>query len=92
MELNLPDLDRPDHRQHAVAGMAVGGLSLALIDAFDLNSPLPVRIIVPIAAATLVGLVKEVRDDAGHGHAESGDLLATAAGGAVLSVAWSVRF
>lgn len=94
MDFSLPDYHRTDHQQHAVAGMAVGGLSLALVDAMAPNASLPVKIIVPIAAACLVGLAKEISDDRNQDRhtADYGDWMATTAGGAVIGLTLSVRF
>lgn len=79
MELNMPDLDRLDHRQHAAAGAAAGGLSLGALYAWDPGADLPTRIVFPIAVALAMGLAKEAYDytQPDSHYCELGDALAT---------------
>lgn len=86
MELNLPDFERQDHRDHAVYGLALAGVAHVLHERFNPDAELPARIIIPIAVAFLAGAAKEVIDNQGGGHCELGDALATGAGGLVLAI------
>ena len=96
METTLPDpITRLDHRQHLAAGGLVGASALGLLLAYDPDAKLPARILLPIAAAFLVGAVKEIADDRDQANhtADWGDLAATGLGGvAVVAINLSWRF
>lgn len=95
MECTLPNpVTRLDHRQHMAVGGLAGVSALAGLLAFDPEAELPARIVFPIAAALLVGAVKEIADDRDQANhcADWGDLAATGFGGAAIvaiNLSWS---
>ncbi len=88
MEMNLPDFNRTDHQQHAIAGAAIAAGSIVIVDMLDPKAPRVVRVLVPILATAVISAAKEVYD---HQHpdrhtAETGDFLAGMAGGLTVTV------
>ena len=98
VEHSMPSWERDDHRLHFGAGvLAATGASVgvevweALTDS---EAPRWVKVVAPLAASTLLGVAKEVYD---HQHpdrhtTDSGDAIATAAGGLPVAFTFNVRF
>lgn len=83
-----PALHRDDRQGHAVAGLAIGAVSAALIETMPATRDWKPwqKFAAATLVATAVGIGKEVYDEHNGGNVEVGDVVATGLGGALGSV------
>ena len=94
MELNLLDFERLDHRQHAVGGAIIAAGTRLGVEVIAPDAPKWVKIVIPLAATAIIGGGKEYLDsrDPENHTSETGDFLATMAGGGFVVMVVDLRW
>lgn len=83
-----------DKFQHFASGVLIGYGATEIAKIFFKNQDHAQlkSILTGVAAATIVGIAKELRDRNGHGTPDFKDALATSLGGALVSIRYSIKF
>ena len=86
MEILGVDYSESDKQSHAVLGAASAAIAMLAADRVDAEYPWYVRAGIGMAAATFIGVFKELSDANRDGHtAERDDAVATITGGVVVA-------